>query len=100
MSLRLIGLLSIRAGVRVLQSNSSKEEEVGQVPSAVRHKGLELMEFCRWEVDGASCSSQPLSVHAEELWFKVTGLKAEDDVLVKRRTTTLHNQHALAMNSS
>lgn len=48
----------------------------------LRHKGLELMEFCRWEVDGASCSSQPLSVHAEELWFKVTGLKAEDDVLV------------------
>lgn len=48
----------------------------------LRHKGLELMEFCRWEVDGASCSSQPRSVHAEELWFKVTGLKAEDDVLV------------------
>lgn len=48
----------------------------------LRHKGLELMEFCRWGVDGASCSSQPLSMHAEELWFKMAGLKAEDDALV------------------
>lgn len=45
-------------------------------------KGLELMEFCRWGVDGASCSFQSLSMHAEELWFKVAGLKAEDDALV------------------
>lgn len=48
----------------------------------LRRKGVELMEFCRWGVDGPSCSSQVLSVHAEEPGFKVAGLKAEDDALV------------------